>query len=517
MNAPGPAMRNDISLTNVLTVHRTATFSAIAVALCAAALLAAGQVALGAGQSQAVFLLAAAGLALILLFGVIVRGHFALRRAVVLTEKRRRSIVSSLHRDALTGAYNRRYFHDSLAEMVRDAEHMPVGYLHMDMDHLKAINDGSGHAAGDAALVRLVETLNAVAPGSLVGRLGGDEFAVAIAGVGSRAVLARLGRQILERLDRPQRIAGRDLRLSATIGIAVAPGDATLADELMSKADMALYRGKKSGRHTIVQFSPDLLSEERHQRFVERELRAAILLDQLELHYQPILDRNGATSGYEALVRWHHPVRGMIAPDSFIPVAEKSDLIVKLGQWVLARACRDLVHLDTRRLALNVSACELRHPNYAERFIAAIGEAGIEAGRFVVEVTETAPLNTDSIERRNLDTLRAAGIGIAVDDFGAGHASLGYLRDLSFDIIKIDRSYVAEITHSRTSAVIVAAICQIADTLGVKVVGEGIENPEQLAALKVCGCAYFQGYHLGRPASLAQIRAAREPRSVSAA
>lgn len=495
-------MRTELSLTNILAVYRG---TALAVAGVGLAIVAGAAGVLAAdlfGQDHKNIALAGVAAAGCALLTIIVWGYASLRRALVLAETRRRDLLESLHRDALTGAFTRKYFLDRLREMVRSAERMPVAYLQIDMDHLKAINDGTGHAAGDQALVRLVRTLEQLVPGAMVGRLGGDEFAVALTGVSSKSGLKRLGERILETLDRPQALAGRDVRLSATIGIATAPDDAGDVDTLISKADLALYRGKNQGRRQAIAFERELLSEERYQRFIERELRAAIIMDELEVHYQPILGRDGRRQSVEALLRWRHCVRGMISPGVFVPIAEQSDLIGKLGQWVLRQVCADMLRLRADVVSINVSAAELRQPDYAARFAETIAAAELDGSRFIVEITETAPLQKNSVECKNLEFLRALGVRIAVDDFGAGHASLGYLRDLSFDILKIDRAYVSEITSRPVDSMIVESICKIATVLGVDVIAEGVETREQHAALLELGCTGFQGFLLGCPAPI---------------
>tara|TARA_A100001391_G_scaffold183792_3_gene151290 strand:- start:8571 stop:10100 length:1530 start_codon:yes stop_codon:yes gene_type:complete len=501
-------MRTELSLTNILAVYRGTAFAAgvagCVIVFVSVEALIAGWLGLR-HENLALPVVAIGGLGLL---AIIIWGYFSLRRALVLAETRRRELLASLNRDALTGAFNRKYFLDRLREMVRESERMPVAYIQIDMDHLKAINDGTGHAAGDQALVRLARTLEELVPGAVIGRLGGDEFALALAGVSSKAALKRLGDRVLEALDRPEPLAGRDVRLSATMGIATAPGDAGDTDTLITKADLALYKGKHGGRGRVTVFERELLSEERYQRFIERELRAAILMDELEVHYQPVFGRDGQQRSVEALVRWRHSVRGMISPGAFVPIAEQSDLIAKLGQWVLRRVCADVHRLPTRRVAINVSAAELRHPDYAARFAEEIAANGLMGDRFIVEITETAPLQKNSAERTNLEFLRALGVRIAVDDFGAGHASLGYLRDLSFDILKIDRAYVSEITSRPVDSMIVESICKIAQGLGVEVIAEGVETPEQHAALAELGCTGFQGFLLGRPQPL---RAEVEP------
>ena len=509
-------MRIELSLTNILGVYRG---SAVAAGLVASAVIGAagvGLIGLMMGQDHALIALLITGFAGMALLAIVIMGYFSLRRALVLAEARRRDLLASLNRDSLTGVFTRKYFLDRLRELVRQSDRMPVAYVQVDMDHLKSINDGNGHAAGDQALVRLVRTIEDLVPGAVIGRLGGDEFALALPGVSSKAALKRLGNRLLEELDRPRPLAGRDMRLSATLGIAVAPEDAGDADTLISKADLALYKGKNNGRGAVVAFERELLTEERYQRFIERELRAAILMEELELYYQPVQAADGTVRSLEALVRWRHSVRGMISPAAFVPIAEQSDLIAKLGQWVLRRALADFPRLGVPAVAINVSAAELRNPDYAAHFADELAAAGQSGDNFIVEITETVPLQKNSAERKNLEFLRALGVRIAVDDFGAGHASLGYLRDLSFDILKIDRAYVAEITSRPVDSMIVQSICRIAASLGVVVVAEGVETREQHAVLVELGCTAFQGYLLGRPEPLDAIEA-RHDRVIAAA
>lgn len=405
-------------------------------------------------------------------------------------------------RDALTGVFNRAYFMDVLAAQVFHGADRPVGYLQIDMDNLKVLNDTAGHSGGDAALVHLAKVMERVIPGATIGRLGGDEFGVIISGHDNKAALRRLGEEMLRQLQRPVTIAGRSTRLSASIGVALFPQDAGDATDLISKADLALYKGKKAGRHMVVCFDPDMLGDERQRRFIERELRAAVLMDELELHYQPVFGADRQVRSYEALVRWRHPVRGLIAPGHFIPIAEESDLIDRVGEWVLRRICRDLWQLGGYPVAINVSPMQLRRPDFAERFSVVLRESGTDPRRIVVEITETVPLHAGKTELANLSALRAQGVRIAIDDFGAGHASLQYLRGFAFDIIKIDRSYVSNLGTSRVDGMIVTAICNIARSLPAEVIAEGVETHEQLALLVSAGCTGFQGYLLGRPAPL---------------
>jgi diguanylate cyclase (GGDEF)-like protein len=439
-----------------------------------------------------------------MLVAILFYGHQWLSRALSTLSRAARLSRERAYRDALTGVFTRAYFLEALSADVFHGSEQAVGYLQIDMDNLKLLNDSAGHAAGDAALVQLSRVIAAVVPGAVVGRLGGDEFGVMVKGHDNKQGLRRLGQELLRQLERPTMIAGRPVRLSASIGVSLAPHDATDAVDLISKADLALYRGKRSGRRSVVAFEPDMLGDERQRRFIERELRAAMMMDELKLHYQPIFGPDLRIRSYEALVRWRHPVRGMISPSQFIPVAEESDLIDKLGEWVLRRACADLEALDGRPVAINVSPAQLRHPDFGSRFLAILAEASTPAARLIVEITETVPLSAGQAELDNLHQLRAAGVRIAIDDFGAGHASLQYLRGFAFDIIKIDRSYVANLGINRIDAMIVSAICDIARSLPVEVVAEGVETEAQLALLRQAGCTGFQGFLLGRPAPLAR-------------
>ena len=431
-------------------------------------------------------------------------GHQQIRLHLLRSARARRAVMASVHRDALTGVFTRSFFMEALRNDVHPGSDRALGYMQVDMDNLKVLNDGAGHAAGDAALVHLAKAIGEIMPGALVGRLGGDEFGIAIAGCDNRGALRRLAEALLRRLDQKVNIAGRPTRLSATIGLALAPTDAVDVDDLIAKADLALYKGKKVGRHQVVAFDPDMLGDERHRRFVERELRAALLMDELELHYQPVFGSDMRVRSHEALLRWRHTVRGMIPPSQFIAIAEESDLIDRLGEWVIRRACADLPALGTP-VAVNVSPAQLRREDFARHLGQILAEQGIDPAMLIVEITETVPMVAGAIEQANLDAIRALGAKVAIDDFGAGHASLQYLRGFAFDIIKIDRTYVANLGENRIDAMIVEAICDIARSLDVDVIAEGVETEGQLDMLRRAGCGAFQGYLLGRPQPLQRL------------
>ncbi|MDB5561349.1 MAG: bifunctional diguanylate cyclase/phosphodiesterase, partial [Hyphomicrobiales bacterium] len=371
-------MRDDTYLAKVLQVHgRLATAVSALIGGVLAGIVVVLAIAPPQNRQGDQLLIAAA----VCCIGVLVLarfGYIALRKGVLEAARERESVIAMAHRDALTGAFTRSYFLSLLKEDVHHGSPRPVGYMQVDMDHLKALNDGHGHAAGDAALVNLIATIRRFAPSAIVGRLGGDEFGIALRDNADKQALCNLGAQILGELGTEIWIAGRMVRLSATVGVAVAPGDAADVDDLMSKADLALYKGKKSGRNMVIGYDADMLVDERHNRFVERELRAAIILNELALYYQPVYLADGVTlKSYEALVRWNHTVRGTIAPSEFIPIAEQSDMIDKLGEWVLRRVCTDLLDLGTPTVALNVSPVQLRRAEFAARFKAIIEAAGV--------------------------------------------------------------------------------------------------------------------------------------------
>lgn len=407
------------------------------------------------------------------------------------------------NRDPLTGALNRAAFLERVRGALRSSEASGVGYIHVDMDNLKVVNDTYGHKAGDVALTRLVAAIRSVLPQALVGRLGGDEFGVLLAPCATRAALSEQAQAILDALARPVDIKGVMLELSATLGVALGPEDGDCVEVLLANADLALYAGKGTGRGRVVAYERDMSADERQRRFVERELRGAILMNQLTVHYQAIVDISGRAIGhYEALVRWEHPYRGVISPAVFIPVAEHSRLIDSLGEWVLLRVCRDRVALGARRISVNVSLVQLRRAGFAQRFLEILAQTGTPPGGITIEVTETVQLKAQAQEMRNLEALIAAGVHVAIDDFGSGATSLDYLRRLRFDAIKIDGSYIESAGYDPVSMALIAAVANIGRALNIPVVAEGVETEEQWRLLQAAGCTHLQGFLFGRPQAL---------------
>jgi diguanylate cyclase (GGDEF)-like protein len=423
----------------------------------------------------------------------------------------------SAHTDILTGAMSRAHFMERMKVALKDVKEHPFSYIQLDMDNLKVINDGYGHKAGDAALVRIVAALRQAAPQAVIGRLGGDEFGVLVGGGLSRRASIALAHRVLEILAQPMELPGLSLQLSATMGLAMAPEDGDCLESLLANADLALYAGKNQGRCTVVPFDKEMSADERHLRYIERELRGAILMDELDVHYQPIVDVQGRDIGaFEALVRWNHSFRGMISPSDFVPVAERSPLIDALGEWVLRRVCRDIQVLGARSVSVNVSLVQLRRPSFARVFLDILREENTPADRIVAEITETVRLTSSAVEMRNLETLIAAGVRISIDDFGSGATSLDYLRRIRFHTIKIDRSYVANIHKDPVGMALVGAISSIGRALDIKVVAEGVETEEQQLMLQAAGCTHLQGFLFGKPRSIRAMRARRSSLSTAA-
>lgn len=404
--------------------------------------------------------------------------------------------------DLLTGALTRARFLDELSTSVGDlGRPRRVMLLLVDLDHFKQLNDGFGHKFGDEALAHLVRCINHCFPDCAVGRLGGDEFAILMDGNDLDLCRVR-AENLLTLLHKGRSCEGHQVPLSASIGVAVAPMHASTARELPLLADLALYESKTAGRGRGTVFDPAMLSEKRQRRFLERELRAAIYLNELELHYQPVLDAGRNRTAVEGLVRWRHAVRGMIAPGDFIPIAERSVLIDLLGEWVFRRACLDMDRFPGCRIAINVSGEQLKRDTLVQMLSRTLEETGREAGRFILEITETvATAATPEIIGR-IEALRAMGFHVALDDFGTGHCGFNYIKMLPIDSIKIDRSYIRNLQDDRIAQVFVSALTQIARIEGLMIVAEGIETEMEFELARAAGCNGFQGYLLGKPAPL---------------
>ncbi len=412
------------------------------------------------------------------------------------------------HYDALTGLANRALLQANLERVLTGRRaRESVSLLYIDLDLFKEINDGLGHGAGDAVLIETARRLeHAVRPRDLVARLGGDEFVVLADGADARAA-QMIAERILTALAQPIDLDGQTAHVGASIGIATAPGDALSAGDLLRAADVAMYHAKAAGRRGFAVFDPEMQTRVRERRELELDLRAAIRLGQLQLHYQPLLDlTSGQTVGHEALLRWQHPTRGLVAPDDFIPIAEETGLIVEIGQWVIREALHEASGWPAHMaVAVNLSPAQLRDKALLSTIIQTLASSGVAPGRLELEITETMLLQDTQEVLSLLHKLRELGVRIALDDFGTGYSSLNYLRSFPFDKIKIDRCFIAELTAREDCQAIVRSVLSMASDLNMVTTAEGVEAFEQLEALRAGGCDQAQGYLFSKAVPAAEL------------
>ncbi|WP_279603566.1 EAL domain-containing protein [Methylobacterium sp. E-041] len=408
------------------------------------------------------------------------------------------------HHDALTGLLNRSAFNARLDRAVGAAVEtgVPIAVLCLDLDRFKAVNDLFGHAAGDAMLNRVARRVTGLlGPDQILARLGGDEFAILMAGRTGPDAAERLAKSILASLAAQASGGPADAIVGVSIGIALCPQDAVERQGLMGHADTALYRAKAEGRGTYRFFEPQMGIAVRERHALERDLEQALARGEFHLVYQKqVAAAGGALLGFEALLRWTHPTRGLVPPDVFIPVAEERGTISAIGMWVLRTACREAAAwASPLRVAVNVSAVQVHDLAFAPQVHAVLVETGLPAARLELEITETALIRNFDRAVATLRQLRTLGVGIAMDDFGTGYSSLANLRAFPFDRIKIDRSFVRNVDTNAQTAAIVRAVLGLGCGLGLPVVAEGVETVAELAFLRSAGCAEVQGYLFGRP------------------
>jgi diguanylate cyclase (GGDEF)-like protein/PAS domain S-box-containing protein len=426
-----------------------------------------------------------------------------------------RLLVQAFH-DDLTGLANRALFKDRLEHaLARRVQNRMVGLLYLDVDRFKTVNDSLGHRAGDALLKTIADRLRSVLrPEDTIARLGGDEFAILVEDVRLPDETVSLAKRVLTAFDEPFDLDGRQMAIRASVGVVVTSVGERTGDDLLRDADVAMYRAKVGGRGSYAMFEPSMQADVAARMEMESDLRAAVEAETLTLAYQPIVSLpDGDIVGVEALARWEHPDRGSVSPLVFIACAEDAGLIITLGRWVLRRACADVAELRQAspaakdlRLSVNVSPRQLSDAEFVGMVLGALEETGLPANALDLEVTESVVFDCGEEGIERLRVLREAGIGISLDDFGTGFSSLGNLRTLPIDQLKVDRTFVAALVDGGVEMAVVEAVIGLGNALGASVVAEGIEDAAVAARLAELGCPLGQGYLFGRPQPIEHLQ-----------
>jgi diguanylate cyclase (GGDEF)-like protein/PAS domain S-box-containing protein len=434
-----------------------------------------------------------------------------------ITERRRaeKQIAHLAHYDALTDLPNRVLFREQLErELERTMRGEQLAMLYIDIDEFKSINDSLGHPVGDELLKMVASRLRGcVRETDFVARLGGDEFAIVQTGITQPGDVMELVKRIYEAIREPYQCLGHHVATDASIGIALAPDDGTDLDQLLKSADLAMYDAKADGRRTYRFFEQEMDARVKARRTLELDIREALVDGGFEIHYQPVVNlRSDEIVGCEALLRWRHPVRGMISPAEFIPIAEETGLICDIGDWVLATACAEAAKWPPNvKVAVNVSPVQFKSHAFALKVAGVLAATGLSANRLELEITEAVLIRDDETALKLLQDLRALGVRIALDDFGTGYSSLSYLRRFPFDKIKIDRCFVDDIAETKGSSSIVQAVINIADAQAMATTAEGVETEQQKQMLRDLGCTEMQGFLFSRARPVEEIRTLLSP------
>ena len=424
-------------------------------------------------------------------------------------------LIHEAFHDALTKLANRALFKDRVTQaLVRRPTGSTVAVLFLDLDGFKEVNDSLGHAAGDDLLIKVAERLGAaVRPEDTVARFGGDEFAVLIESVPDQAAAEEFAQRVIAGMEHPVTIEGREIHIRGSVGIAVAGADASDTDQLMRNADLAMYHAKSAGAG-YASYDPQMHSGLIARLQLEADLRRALDNDEFELHYQPTIRLDdGGVVGFEALLRWRHPSRGLVPPAEFVSLAEATGMILPIGQWVLTEACRqaaEWVATDPDRsltMAVNVSGRQFGQDDFASLVERVLADSGLAPERLCLEMTESVVMNDTEENLALLTRLKEVGVKLAIDDFGTGYSSLSYLRQFPVDTLKIDRSFVERLGQQSDDATLARTIVQLGQSLGMSTVAEGIEHSDQFQALRRMGCERAQGFYFSRPLPAVQAGA----------
>jgi diguanylate cyclase (GGDEF)-like protein len=408
--------------------------------------------------------------------------------------------------DALTGLPTRLYFEERLAVAAKkcNAKRGRMAVFFIDLDGFKPVNDTYGHSCGDRVLEQVGARLKAISRGAdVAARVGGDEFLLLMAGIAGPEAVAQVATRLIEALSRPYKVEDREVGISCSVGIALYP-DGCSQSKLIARADVAMYAAKRAGGSRHCFYTPAMDSDAQQNFDLVRDLRQAMAASQLELYFQPKIDaKSGKVTAAEALLRWQHPTRGLVMPDQFIPLAERSGLIGPLGNWVIEAACKQARAWRERglrmRVAINLSAFQMRQDDIADRIADALQRYRIHPSLLTCEITESAAMEDTRATQETMRRLGELGAHLSIDDFGTGYSSLSYLRQLPAEELKIDRSFVMDLEHSADARAVVDAVVKLAHALGLKVVAEGVENPRQQQILVELGCDELQGYLFAKP------------------
>jgi diguanylate cyclase (GGDEF)-like protein/PAS domain S-box-containing protein len=423
-----------------------------------------------------------------------------------ITERKRAEsqIAYMAHHDALTDLANRVLFREHIERTLAQAKRRgdAIAMICLDLDHFKTVNDTLGHQAGDAVLKAVGDRLRScVRQGDVIARLGGDEFAVLQVAPNQPHDAAALAARLVQAIGAPYHIEGQEVVIGTSVGVALSDDQCFLPDQLLKRADLALYRAKGDGRGTCRFFEAEMDAQLHARRALETDLRKALANGEFELFYQPqVTIATSEVRGYEALVRWHHPERGLVPPSEFIPVAEETGLVAQLGNWVVHQACREAAAWPAGlNVAVNLSPVQFRGRTLVDTIVSALQTSGLAPGRLEVEITESVLLENNEATVDMLHQLRALGVRVALDDFGTGYSSLSYLRSFPFDKIKIDQSFVRELSTRADCLAIVQSITRLGASLRMTTIAEGVETEEQVRQLRAAGCVEAQGYLFGHP------------------